>query len=260
MAVSPATKHSSRVTFALPSPQKMSITQTFYLAHKARSKLSSEAARSDHNLRLLVGHANLLDSLMIHISEAEVEQEKWYNSTVRGNERSWEESEYDSDQEKYGSLPTDYDSDSDSDDSDDSDYDLEEPLEIGSLQSPADHRFLASHQTTVVGVLEVEEDDSDDDYDDDENDDNLSLTRTYSHRPPSLCSDSSDDEDESNLPSPEQPTEDWQMHLSQKERIDASYRYFDSQSHTEAKIIHHGPAEVFLGEPLGLLPDMISSY
>jgi hypothetical protein len=239
----------------------MSITQTFYLAHKARSKLSNEAARSDHNLRLLVGHANLLDSLMIHISEAEAEQDKWYSSTVRGNEQAWEESEYDNDEEKYGSLPADYDSDSDSSVSDDSDYDLEEALEVASLPSPVEHRFLASNQTTVIGVLEVEEDDLDDDYEDDEDDDSLSLTRTYSHRPPSLCSDSSDDEDESNLPSPEQPTEDWEMHLSQKERIEAaSYRYFDSQSHTEAKIIHHGPAEVFLGEPLGLLPEMISSY
>ena len=37
----------------------MSITQTFYLAHKARGKLSSEASRQDHNLRLLVGKSDI---------------------------------------------------------------------------------------------------------------------------------------------------------------------------------------------------------
>ena len=62
----------------------MSITQTYFLAHKARAKLSNEAARPDHNLRLLVGHANLLDSLMLDLAEAEREQESWFNQSVRG--------------------------------------------------------------------------------------------------------------------------------------------------------------------------------
>ena len=31
--------------------QKMSITQTYFLAHSARGKLSREASRSDHDLR-----------------------------------------------------------------------------------------------------------------------------------------------------------------------------------------------------------------
>lgn len=51
----------------------MSVTQTYYLAHTAWGKLSSGAARADHNLRLLVGHANLLDSLMVEPAEAEQE-------------------------------------------------------------------------------------------------------------------------------------------------------------------------------------------
>ncbi|KAH8661827.1 hypothetical protein BGZ61DRAFT_593629 [Ilyonectria robusta] len=54
----------------------MFITQTYYLAHKARVKLSSEAARADHDLRLLVSHANLLDSLMLELADTEREQEK----------------------------------------------------------------------------------------------------------------------------------------------------------------------------------------
>ena len=56
---------------ALPfrrSPEKMSITQTFYLAHKARGKLSSEASRQDHNLRLLVGKSAINQILVISLS------------------------------------------------------------------------------------------------------------------------------------------------------------------------------------------------
>lgn len=60
----------------------MTVTQTYYLAHTARGKLSSEASRSDHDLRLLVGHANLLDTLMIELADAEQEQEAWFNSSV----------------------------------------------------------------------------------------------------------------------------------------------------------------------------------
>lgn len=42
----------------------MPVAETYFLASKARSKLSREASRHDHNLRVLVSHANLLDNLM----------------------------------------------------------------------------------------------------------------------------------------------------------------------------------------------------
>lgn len=71
--------------------QKMSITQTYFLAHSARGKLSKEAARADHDLRLLVGHANMLDSLMLDLANAEQEQERWFNKTVSGTEEEQEE-------------------------------------------------------------------------------------------------------------------------------------------------------------------------
>jgi hypothetical protein len=71
--------------------QKMSITQTYFLAHSARGKLSKEAARADHDLRLLVGHANMLDSLMLDLANAEQEQERWFNKTVSGSEEEEEE-------------------------------------------------------------------------------------------------------------------------------------------------------------------------
>ena len=50
--------------------QKMSLTQTYYVASTARSKLGKEANRADHNLRVLVGHANLLDNLMLDLANA----------------------------------------------------------------------------------------------------------------------------------------------------------------------------------------------
>ncbi|RMZ79594.1 hypothetical protein DV737_g3277, partial [Chaetothyriales sp. CBS 132003] len=76
-------------------PQKkprMSITQTYFLAHSARGKLSKEAARPDHDLRLLVGHANMLDSLMLDLANAEQEQERWFNRSLSESDEEEEES------------------------------------------------------------------------------------------------------------------------------------------------------------------------
>ncbi|KAK6366820.1 hypothetical protein LTS17_010371 [Exophiala oligosperma] len=65
--------------------QKLNITQAYFLAYTARDKLSREAARPEHNLRLLVGHANMLDSLMLDLANAEQEQERWYNNILNGS-------------------------------------------------------------------------------------------------------------------------------------------------------------------------------
>jgi hypothetical protein len=52
---------------------KMSVTQTFHLAHRARGKLSSEAARSNHNLRILVGQSTqALHSLTLRLPLSKV--------------------------------------------------------------------------------------------------------------------------------------------------------------------------------------------
>ncbi|KAK3359650.1 hypothetical protein B0T25DRAFT_533505 [Lasiosphaeria hispida] len=61
----------------------MPVTQAYFLAHTARVKLSFELARPDHNLRLVVGHANLLDSLMLDLVKAEQEQEPWFDRCTR---------------------------------------------------------------------------------------------------------------------------------------------------------------------------------
>ncbi|KAI5285920.1 hypothetical protein KEM54_000199 [Ascosphaera aggregata] len=63
--------------------KKMSLTQTFFLACSARAKLSRAASQPDHDLRLLVGHANLLDALMLDLNEAEEAQKRWYSQCAQ---------------------------------------------------------------------------------------------------------------------------------------------------------------------------------
>lgn len=47
----------------------MSMAEIYFLASKAQSKLTHEASKSNHNLRVLVSHANLLDNLMESLSK-----------------------------------------------------------------------------------------------------------------------------------------------------------------------------------------------
>lgn len=199
----------------------MSIAQTYFLAHKARAKLSSEAAKPDHNLRLLVGHANLLDSLMLELADAEREQESWFNHSVRGASHGsstgedrhiqWadtivEEPEHDWRAEDVGS-----DSDSDSDDSDsDSDFD-DEDVEMADAvplrRIPSHGSMLPLYRTGYAehdydmdnqGGSEEEEEEDDED---DEDFTHLALHRTPSHASPMTAATSppelDDDSDES---------------------------------------------------------------
>ncbi|KAJ5804870.1 hypothetical protein N7474_010757 [Penicillium riverlandense] len=205
--------------------KKMSITETYYLAHTARKKLTREASRADHDLRLLVGHANLLDSLMVDLADAEHEQERWFNQTVHGAAKAqdeqqpkhiqWatttivEEPEEDWDPEDASDLDSDY-SDEDEDEADD-DYDERDFV----ITTPPSRRRAPS-PVAVIHEQELMEDDDDDDtdsdfeYDDAEDLDQLSLTRTpsrASQSPPELLADSDDDSEDDNLPpSPPQPT------------------------------------------------------
>ncbi len=189
----------------------MSITQTYYLAHKARAKLSSEAAAPDHNLRLLVGHANLLDSLMIELADAEREQESWFNQSVRGATKSQQQDHSDRHVQWADSIAEEpeepeedwqaEDADTDSDSSSDSDSEFgDEDIEMADA---VPLRRVASSPTTPASS----EEDNDIEEDDDEEEDyaKLTLTRSTSHshsHPPELDSDSDSSEDESLPPSP----------------------------------------------------------
>ncbi|KAJ5215922.1 uncharacterized protein N7498_002329 [Penicillium cinerascens] len=201
--------------------KKMSITQTYYLAHTARKKLTREASRADHDLRLLVGHANLLDSLMVDLADAEREQEHWFNQTVRGASKAssheeprhiqWaatstvvEVPEEDSDREDSSDLDSDL---SDSDEEDDSDFDDSDFV----INTPVRRRAPSPVAPAPEPLLEEEEEDdtdSDFEYDDAEDLEELGLTRSPSRQsPPELLADLDDSsEDEATPPSPPQPT------------------------------------------------------
>ncbi|KAJ5938701.1 hypothetical protein N7466_001835 [Penicillium verhagenii] len=195
--------------------KKMSITQTYYLAHTARKKLTREASRADHDLRLLVGHANLLDSLMLDLADAEREQERWFNQTVSGATKAqeeprhiqWastvlEEPEEDWDPEDASDL------DSDASDSDEEDSDFDE---VGfAINAPIRRRTPTPVGPVEPMLMEDEDNDTDSDfeYDDVEDLEDLSLTRSPSRQsPPELLADSDgESEDEVLPPSPPQPT------------------------------------------------------
>lgn len=196
----------------LASPIKkktMSLTQTYYLAHKARAKLSNEAAMPDHNLRLLVGHANLLDSLMLELADAEREQESWFNQSVKNAQQQQPEKRTDDRHIQWAdTIVEDEDEDdeddySDSSSEDDSDFEDEdvEMADVVSLRRVPSNYHLSTPPSPKTEVVEVDmEDDDDEDYEE------LTLTRSPSHTaspPPELEHDLDESsEDESMPPSP----------------------------------------------------------
>lgn len=203
--------------------KKMSITQTYYLAHTARKKLTREASRADHDLRLLVGHANLLDSLVLDLADAEREQERWFNQTVSGASKAsqdaeprhiqWastvvEEPEEDWDPEDASDLESDL-SDSDEDD-DDSDFDENDFIINTPVRRRAPSPVAPIMEPTLLEDEQDDDTESDFEYDDVEDLAELSLTRSPSRQsPPELLADSDNDsEDEALPPSPPQPTLD----------------------------------------------------
>lgn len=177
---------------------KMSVSQTYYLAHTARSKLSSEAARGDHNLRRLVGHANLLDVLTIELQEAERAQEAIYNNAIKATSKkeakhiSWSTSIVEVSEDL-----TDYEVDDV--DSDDDDF-FEDAAQILSMAQP-----LAHINSTMNFMLPPSiEDDEDEEEDEDEDMADLALARipSRSSQPPELTHDYSDDSDDDSAASP----------------------------------------------------------
>jgi len=196
--------------FRRPSTKKMSITQTYYLAHKARAKLSSEASRPDHNLRLLVGHANLLDSLMLELADAEREQESWFNQSVRGASTKeekhiqWADTVVEEPEHDWHAEDADSSDDSDSD-SDMSEEDYDEDIEMADAAVSL-RRIHSNTLYSPSSPAQSHYDDFDDMEEDDEEDfAELALQRSPSHSasPPELLLDSGDSsEDETMPPSP----------------------------------------------------------
>lgn len=180
----------------------MSLTQSYYIASTARTKLGREAGKHDHNLRLLVGHANLLDTLMVELADAEREQEAWFNNSVQKAATIPEQPRHISWAVDDDMEDDDSDSDMSDDDSDiyDEDDDMLFNLPLRKIRSPPVQLFSQ----------EIDEDaeftDEDEDLEDDEELESLSLERVVSrHSPPELLLDSeeSDSEDDSMPSSPE---------------------------------------------------------
>ncbi|KAH8732246.1 hypothetical protein GQ44DRAFT_697321 [Phaeosphaeriaceae sp. PMI808] len=214
----PISAETTRSYFVSPPPQKkqkMSLTQTYYIAASARSKLGKEACRADHNLRLLVGHANLLDSLMIELQDAERQQEAWFNQTMAKASKAeeprhiqWADSIEEEQEEE-----DDYSSDSESEDEDDFDM---IPLPRRIVQAPVH-----------ISTMEIDEDEEVF-YDDMEDDSDLALTRvpSQSQSPPELTYEE-DSDDESPPASPPTST----LEFSEKEAMLTTSFYTKQQTH-----------------------------
>lgn len=182
--------------------QKMSLTQTYYIASSARTKLGREATKPDHNLRLLVGHANLLDSLMLDLQDAEREQEAWFNQTVQKAQKAEEPKHI-----QWADTIVEEEEEEDSDS--DSDYDEEDFDMLSSIKTI---RHIRQAPVSFTSEDIEEEDEDEEGFYDDEADSGLGLVRTQSHSvtPPELVDDS-DSEDESPPTSPPQPNFDINM-------------------------------------------------
>lgn len=198
----------------------MSLTQTYYVASTARSKLGKEAGRADHNLRRLVGHANLLDQLMVDLADAERESENWLNQSIREASRPQEPRRV----QWMDSISEDYEEDCESDDESDDGSELDE-AEVFTLPTKI--------KTAPVTISSDEiDEDEDAEYDDDSEEEELALRRVASqHSPPELTLDDSDSEDEDDDDFITQSPKDEVLKLSEKQRqVITTTAFYDLKS------------------------------
>ncbi|KAF2457825.1 hypothetical protein BDY21DRAFT_414820 [Lineolata rhizophorae] len=209
--------------------QKMSLSQTYFIAASARSKLGKEASRADHDLRLLVGHANLLDSLMLDLQDAERDQEAWFHETVHKAQKA--------DKPRHvtwvDSIPEDaYEEEEDDAASDSSDSDEEDIFEEEIVVAPVQR--LPSPPAPRVSTQEIEDEDEDDFYEDLEDDEEHALTRVSSSaQPPELIHEDSDSDDDSMPPSPPQPTMEYTENARQSIKSANYYNRHPALSESE---------------------------
>lgn len=180
-----------------------SLSDTYFLASRAKSKLTREASRHDHDLRVLVSHANLLDSLMDSIHEKKKEQYKQrqlqlqqqrvmnYNNhsgSISFDLANTKRTTYNSpileqnDDDDY--MDSDSDSDSDSDDEADDEplYTYHYNQSYRTMPTVDEEDDEEKEQEPIVQVVE-------------------SSDEEHTNAPPSL-SYSSDEEEDDELPSP----------------------------------------------------------
>lgn len=118
---------------------KLSVTQTYMVAHQARGKLAKEARCADHNLHRLVCHANMLDTIIEALSRAEAQQQSYIQHLIHGTSQpaktdKWTtvvrekfDEDSDSEEEEESESETEVGEEEEDDDSDDEyvDWELE---------------------------------------------------------------------------------------------------------------------------------------
>ena len=223
----------NRTTSSPPQKkQKMSLTQTYHLAHTARAKLSKEAAKADHELHRLVGHANLLDGLMLDLAEAEREQESWFNASVRRANKASEEPKHIQWADSLPAVVEDYEEEESDSSDDESDADDEQEIGFAKSTANAPLRRVPSPPMMTVSTMEIDMG-SDEEEDEDEDDEELALTRTSSRTPPELLhEEDSESDDDSMPPSPplaDLPLEAFSSKSAQKQQASSIALPVDSQ-------------------------------
>lgn len=193
----------------------MSMAETYFLASKARTKLTREASRQDHNLRVLVSHANLLDNLMDALTKkrtAQIERPapiETYKASFTPIPEEDEDDEYD-----------------EKDFSDDEDFD---EADFDDVKAPLDTVTPNIH-THEIQVTEISDSDSDSD-DDDDYDSSCSYVSTTSSVTSSDC-----------VPS-------LSLSYSSEEESDDEY---ESSRHTPVVATEHVTKAAYLARPLAV--------
>ncbi|KAK5109311.1 hypothetical protein LTR62_007185 [Meristemomyces frigidus] len=171
----------------------MSLKQTYYIASTAKSKLGREAKRKDYDLRLLVGHADLLEALTLDLPDAEWRQGAWFTQSVEDRTETerltyihWEEPIPKQEEEKR-------------DDESDAGFRLRRRCRRD-LQDSGLHVRIAASLDRVIPVVELDES-SNKDEDNDEQHAPMRVP-SWSHAPLEFMDDRSEGEgDNESMPS-----------------------------------------------------------
>lgn len=208
----------------------MSLRQTYILANIARGKMTREASRGDHDLRLLVGHANFLDGLIVDLAAAERDQEMWFNHSVRGAAQASEEPKHVQWADRIPEEAVEDDDEYDEEDEDSSrdfssnEYDSDdEEVNTTPVVAPHHHRSSPISIPTVTAAEVSEDMEIDEDYED-----GLVLTRIASHPPELMHESDSDSDDDMMPPSPPQPNLSLAVFSEKQRQAIATTSYYQS--------------------------------
>ncbi|KAF5102729.1 hypothetical protein D0Z00_000221 [Geotrichum galactomycetum] len=102
---------------------EMSLAETYFLATRARSKLAKAASKHDHDLRVLVAHANMLDSVMDSLAEKRRLEKSLLKPTQEPAVELAVTFKHDDDDDEEYFSDSDSDSDSDEEEEEEEEFD-----------------------------------------------------------------------------------------------------------------------------------------